>query len=66
MMKKVIHNEISAPTGAWKCYFPASGYREFTLPIIYFLFDCHKVPISDRQSQSMLILWTDKVIIIKL
>ena len=44
MMKKVIHNEISAPTGAWKCYFPASGYREFTLPIIYFLFDCHKVP----------------------
>ena len=43
MMKKVIHNEISAPTGAWKCYFPAGGYREFTLPIIYFLFDCHKV-----------------------
>ena len=35
---------------------------EFTLPIIYFLFDCHKVPISDRQSQSILILWTDKVI----
>ena len=35
---------------------------EFTLSIIYFLFDCHKVPISDRQSQSMLILWTDKVI----
>ena len=35
---------------------------EFTFPIIYFLFDCHKVPISDRQSQSILILWTDKVI----
>ena len=40
----------------------SNRYMEFTLPIIYFLFDCHKVPISDRQSQSMLILWTDKVI----
>ena len=32
------------------------GNREVTIARIYFLYDCHKDPISDRQSPSLLIL----------